>query len=142
LDDLRVRAKSLANVRFGAYQPESRLAEVLATGDIHVVPLRAGLASVSVPSKTYSILAAGRCIIAAVDSGSEIDRLVAASGAGICVAPDDATALQGALDSLVADAARRIECGRSGREFVERRATARDVAEAYVRLVPDSLSDS
>ena len=142
LDDLRAQAKSLTNVRFGAYQPEERLAEVLATGDIHVVPLRAGLASVSVPSKTYSILAAGRCIVAAVDRGSEIDRLVTASGAGICVAPDDPAALRDALDSLVADAARRSECGRSGREFVQRRATARDVAEAYVRLVPDSLSDS
>jgi colanic acid biosynthesis glycosyl transferase WcaI len=142
LDDLRAQAKSLTNVRFGAYQPEERLAEVLATGDIHVVPLRAGLASVSVPSKTYSILAAGRCIVAAVDRDSEIDRLVTASGAGICVAPDDPAALRDALDSLVADAARRSECGRSGREFVQRRATARDVAEAYVRLVPDSLSDS
>jgi len=139
---LRAQAKTLTNVRFGAYQPETRLAEVLATGDVHVVPLRAGLASVSVPSKTYSILAAGRCIVAAVDRGSEIDRLVAASGAGICVAPDDPAALRVALDSLVADSARRAECGRSGREFVQRRATARDVAEAYVRLVPDSLSDS
>lgn len=142
LDDLRAQAKSLSNVRFGAYQPEERLAEVLATGDIHVVPLRAGLASVSVPSKTYSILAAGRCIVAAVDLDTEIDRLVTASEAGICVAPDDSAALHHALDSLVADAARRSECGRSGREFVRSRATARDVAEAYVRLVPDSLSDS
>jgi colanic acid biosynthesis glycosyl transferase WcaI len=141
LDDLRAQAKTLTNVRFGAYQPETRLAEVLATGDVHVVPLRAGLASVSVPSKTYSILTAGRCIVAAVDRGSEIDRLVAASGAGICVAPDDPAALRVALDSLVADSARRAECGRSGREFVQRRATARDVAEAYVRLVADSLSD-
>jgi hypothetical protein len=32
--------------------------------------------------------------------------------------------------------------GRAGREFIERHPTARDAAAAYVRLVPDSLSDS
>ena len=42
----------IPNLYFGEYQPIERLSEVLATGDIHVVPLRAGLASVSVPSKS------------------------------------------------------------------------------------------
>ena len=56
--DLERQARGLANVRFGDYVPDERLNELLATGDIHVVPLRAGLARASVPSKTYSILAA------------------------------------------------------------------------------------
>ena len=142
LPELRARASNLRNVRFGAYQPEARLAEVLATADIHVVPLRANLAAVSVPSKTYAILAAGRCIIAAVDSGSEIERLVSRAGAGVCVPPDDADSLTNAISSLAADAPRRMMLGRAGREFIERHPTARDAAASYVRLVPDSLSDS
>ncbi len=43
---------------------------MLATGDVHLVPLRAGLGSVSVPSKTYSILAAGRPVVASIDPGT------------------------------------------------------------------------
>ena len=50
----------------------SGCAEVLASGDVHVVPLRAGLGNVSVPSKTYSILAAGRPVLAAIDPGTEV----------------------------------------------------------------------
>jgi len=107
-----------------------------------VVPLRAGLAEVSVPSKTYAILAAGRCVVAAVDRGSEIERLVARAGAGVSVSPDDAESLTDALSRLAADAQRRDQLGRAGREFIERHPTARDAAAAYVRLVPDSLSDS
>ena len=42
---LEAAAAGLANVRFGDYQPDDRLDEVLATGDIHVVPLRAGSAA-------------------------------------------------------------------------------------------------
>lgn len=142
LASLRESAIGLANVRFGDYQPEDRLAEVLATGDIHVVPLRAGLASVSVPSKIYSILAAGRCVVAAVDRNTEIERLVSRAGAGSCVTPDDVDALCRALTALVDDAAQRTTLGNAGRVYVERHPTAHDVAEAYVRLLPDSLSNS
>ena len=142
LQSLRALACDLANVYFGGYQPEARLAEVLATGDIHVVPLRAGLAAVSVPSKTYSILAAGRPVVAAVDAGTEIDRLLERAGAGLSVAPDDVESLCKALSSLAVDAPRRDQMGANGRRYVERHVTARDVAEAYVRLLPDSLSNS
>ena len=84
--DLERQAAGLANVRFGGFVPAERLAELLATGDLHVVPLRPGLASVSVPSKTYSILAAGRPVLAAIDAGTAIPRLLAESGAGVSVA--------------------------------------------------------
>jgi len=135
-------ARDLANVRFGDYQPETRLAEVLATADIHVVPLRAGLAEVSVPSKTYSILAAGRCVVAAVDFGTQIERLITQANAGVSVQPDDVDALTAALADLANDAARRTMFGYNGRAFIERHPSARHAAESYVRLVPDSLSDS
>src|SRR5690606_27911600 len=57
---LEERAAGLANVRFVDMQPKERLPEVAAAADIHVVPLRAGLARSSVPSKLYTILASGR----------------------------------------------------------------------------------
>ena len=142
LQSLRALAIGVTNVRFGGYQPEARLGEVLATGDIHVVPLRAGLAAVSVPSKTYSILAAGRPVVAAVDAGTEIDRLLERAGAGLSVPPDDVESLCAALSRLAVDAPRRDQMGANGRNYVERHVTARDVAEAYVRLLPDSLSNS
>ncbi|MFM7046715.1 MAG: glycosyltransferase family 4 protein [Actinomycetota bacterium] len=139
---LKAQALDIPNVRFGDYQPEERLAEVLATGDIHVVPLRKGLASASVPSKTYSILAAGRCVVAMVDAGTEVDRIVRSSGAGESIAPGDIDALVAAIDALAGDSARRDTCAKAGRAFVERHPTARDVAESYVRLMSDSLTNS
>ncbi|MEL0284772.1 MAG: glycosyltransferase family 4 protein, partial [Ilumatobacter sp.] len=89
---LERQADGLPNVRFVGYQAPDRLAEVLAAADIHLVPLRAGLGSVSVPSKTYTALAAARPVIAAVDPGTAIDRLVTDTACGICVAPDDTEA--------------------------------------------------
>ncbi|HEX2236765.1 MAG TPA: glycosyltransferase family 4 protein, partial [Actinomycetota bacterium] len=74
--DLERRARDLDNVLFVDLQPEETLPDLLAAADVHVVPLKRGLARASVPSKTLSILAAGRPLVASVDPGSEIARLV------------------------------------------------------------------
>ncbi|MEZ5259719.1 MAG: glycosyltransferase [Ilumatobacteraceae bacterium] len=89
----------MANVRFGEFQSSERLPEVLATGDVHVVALKAGLGRVSVPSKTYSILAAGRPVVASIDPGTEVPRILDAAEAGTAVAPDDPDAFCAALAS-------------------------------------------
>ncbi|MEY4176318.1 MAG: hypothetical protein RI900_3483 [Actinomycetota bacterium] len=134
---LQQQAEALANVRFGGYQPAERVPEVLATGDIHLVPLRKGLGRVSVPSKTYSILAAGRPVLAAIDPGTEVPRMLEASGGGVAVPPDDLEAFCGALGQLLADPGAALTMGRAGREWVEHAASPRAVASAYERLVRD-----
>jgi colanic acid biosynthesis glycosyl transferase WcaI len=129
------QAAGLANMRVVGYQPPERLAEVLASGDVHVVPLRRGLGRVSVPSKTYSILAAGRCIVAAIDPGTEVPRILDASGAGIAVEPDDAAAFVAAVRTLVADPQRRRAMGEQGRRWVESAASPAAVAAQYEQLI-------
>ena len=121
----------LTNVYFGDYQPIERLSEVLATGDIHVVPLRAGLASVSVPSKSYSILAAGRPMLAAIDPGTEIPNMLRQSGAGVAVEPDNSTAFIEALSQLVSRREQLHEMGSRGRTWVETHASPASVAAQY-----------
>jgi colanic acid biosynthesis glycosyl transferase WcaI len=113
------------------------LAELLATGDLHVVSLRRGLASVSVPSKTYSILAAGRPVLAAIDPGTAIPALLAESGAGVTVPPDDAERFTAAVAELVADPPRLRQMGAAGRRWVESAASPAAVAAAYESLVTD-----
>ncbi|MEQ1874907.1 MAG: glycosyltransferase family 4 protein, partial [Ilumatobacteraceae bacterium] len=129
------RAVALPNVIFGGYQPQERLPELLATGDIHLVPLKAGLGRVSVPSKTYSILAAARPVLAAIDPGTEVPRILQASGAGISVAPDDPQQFATALRMMLADLPGWATKGVAGREWVLRAASPRAVALEYERLI-------
>ncbi|MGI9029708.1 MAG: glycosyltransferase family 4 protein [Ilumatobacteraceae bacterium] len=132
---LEAAASGVPNVRFGSYVAGDRLGELLATGDVHAVPLRRGLGRVSVPSKTYSILAAGRPIVAAIDPGTEVPRLLAASGAGVAVEPDDADAFCVAVGELVDDPERAGAMGERGRRWVLGAASPGAVAEAYRRLI-------
>jgi len=137
--DLERDAAHLQNVRFIDMQPIERLPEVLAAGDIHVVPLRAGLAWSSVPSKLYSILAAGRAIVASVDSGTEVERTLERAAAGIAVPPDDPRAFAGAIGELIDDSDRAARMGASGRLFVERWASPAAVAESYENLFAELI---
>jgi colanic acid biosynthesis glycosyl transferase WcaI len=132
---LEAEAAGLANVRFADYVPDDRLSELLATGDVHAVPLRRGLASVSVPSKTYSILAAGRPVVAAIDPGTEIPRILAASGGGVAVAPDDPDAFAAAVGALVDDPEQAAAMGRRGRDWVVASASPQAVASSYESLI-------
>ena len=131
---LEAKAQNLKNVKFGDYQDASRLSEVLATGDLHVVPLRRGLGSVSVPSKTYSILAAGRPICASIDSDTEVPRILAAANSGVCVEPDNQEAFVSAITAMISDRKSLEELGASGRKWVEGHASAQSVAQRYEAL--------
>ena len=131
---LEAKAHALSNVKFGDYQDASRLSEVLATGDLHVVPLRRGLGSVSVPSKTYSILAAGRPICAAIDLDTEVPRILAAANAGVCVEPDNQAAFVSAIAAMISDRKSLEEMGASGRKWVEGHASPQSIAQRYEAL--------
>ena len=136
----RTQAADLDNVVFVDFQPAERLPEVLAAADIHVVPLRRGLARSSVPSKTYSILAAGRPVVASVDVGTEVARVVEEAGAGLAVPPDDADAFTKALVTLLDDPDGARAMGRAGRAFVEAWASPAAVAERYESLFDELRS--
>ena len=133
-ESLKKSAHGLSNVRFGDYQDVSRLSEVLATGDIHVVPLKRGLGSVSVPSKTYAILASGRPVLAAVDLDTEVPRILAAADAGVCVEPENSAAFISALRAMTLDPKTLSEMGERGRKWVENHASPASVAQRYEAL--------
>jgi colanic acid biosynthesis glycosyl transferase WcaI len=132
--DLQARAQGLDNVHFVDMQPKESLPEVLAAADVHVVPLKQGLAASSVPSKLYSVLAAGRPIVASVDAGTEVARTVERAGAGLAVAPEDAAAFTTAIVDLLDHPDRAAAMGAAGRRFVESWASPAMVARAYEAL--------
>ena len=131
---LEASAADLPNMVFVGYQPAERLDEVLATADIGVVVLGEGLARSSVPSKIYSILAAGRPVVASVDPRTELPRMIDEAGCGLSVAPGDQRAFDDAVASLLDDPDRRDAMGRRGRAYVEACMTPEAVARAYEAL--------
>ena len=131
IGEVRRRAEGLENFRVIPYQPVERVPEVLAAADVHVIPLRKGLAWSSVPSKLYKILAVERPVVASVDEGTEVGRVVVEAGAGFSVPPDVAAPMTERLEVLLADPKLRETMGQSGRRWVEQWTTPARAAEQY-----------
>ncbi|MTI88125.1 MAG: glycosyltransferase family 4 protein [Balneolaceae bacterium] len=75
--------KSLNKVRFLPFQPKSKLPDVLGSCDISVVCLNKKWTGISVPSKTYGIMAAGRPVMAFLEENSEIGLTINENNCGL-----------------------------------------------------------
>lgn len=72
-----IKEKNLKNILLLPYQDKSILPYSLSSADIGVVSLGVGAENISVPSKTYYMLAAGSAILALSSEQSELGLLIA-----------------------------------------------------------------
>jgi len=111
---LRAQASGLANLLFLPLQPAQGLNDLMNLADLHLLPQHAAAAGSVLPSKLIGMLASGRPIVAACQSGSEIDELVA--GCGIITAPGDPEAIASAIRRLASDPGERLRMGEAARK--------------------------
>jgi colanic acid biosynthesis glycosyl transferase WcaI len=133
---LEAAASDSANVRFLPFRPAEQVPHVMMAGDLHVVTVRRGLEGVVVPSKLYSILAAGRPVLAVAAATSDAARIVAESGCGLAADPDDPAAVATAIRALRSDPARLAEMGRRARETAKKYARVNEL-ERFVRIMDE-----
>jgi colanic acid biosynthesis glycosyl transferase WcaI len=100
---LQEQAKGAGKVRFLPFRPAEQIPYVLAAGDLHLITIKRGLEGVVVPSKLYSILAAGRPVVALAPEASDVARVVRRTGCGVVADPDDPSALAAVVRELAHD---------------------------------------
>lgn len=109
------RAKRLDNVMFMDLQPVERLNDLLNMADIHLLPQRADVEDLVMPSKLPGIFASGKPVIATAHEGTQIARTV--SGRGLVVKPGDIGAFTEAILALSADPGMRKTMGEGARSY-------------------------
>jgi colanic acid biosynthesis glycosyl transferase WcaI len=131
---------NLSNVIFLPYQPFAKMPEILATSDVSLVSLIKGSGFGALPSKSYSIMASGRPILASVDEGCETWTLVERAEAGICVPPENPEALAKAILTLKGDPALRERMGQNGRAWAEKYHSPQSAAIQFEKLLLEAIS--
>jgi len=111
-------AQGLANLKFKPLQPVNRLNDLLNLADIHVLPQRANVADLVLPSKLTNMMASGRPVVATASAGTQVADLV--RECGLVVAPGDAAALAEALSLLAQATDLRHALGVKARALAER----------------------
>lgn len=130
-----VKSSGYSHVVFSSFRSRSELGRVFSTPDIHIVPLRPGVASASVPSKLLSIFAAGRPAIVLAEPDSATADLVREVGAGWVVPPEDPSGLADALGEALADRDRLEARGRAARAWALENASIERAATAYEEIL-------
>jgi colanic acid biosynthesis glycosyl transferase WcaI len=125
----------LKNIKFLPTQPKEGLSEVLGAADVSLVTLNRQLGELNVPSKTYSIMASGRPVLASVPRDSEIARLVNIADCGQWAPPEDAHSLARAIQRMSHEPERLAQYGINGRRYVEQRHSRSGVTGEYHRLL-------
>jgi putative colanic acid biosynthesis glycosyltransferase WcaI len=129
------------NVRFLPLRPFEQVPHVMMAGDVHIVTIKRGLEGVVVPSKLYSILAAGRPVLAVAPDSSDAARIVTESGCGRAADPDDPAAVAKAICELRSDPARLCEMGRRARETAEKYARVNEL-QLFAGIIEKAVFES
>jgi colanic acid biosynthesis glycosyl transferase WcaI len=142
-EDLERSGGSLPNVRFLDLQPADRLNRLLNLADVHLLPQRADVADLVMPSKLTGMLASGIPVLATARPGTDVARLV--EGRGLVVPPANPTCLASALRCLADHPDLRRRLGAAGREHAVRHLSRDRVLgrfeEQLERLVADAPGD-
>jgi glycosyltransferase involved in cell wall biosynthesis len=126
-------ASRSARVLHFDYVPYEQLGDLYAAADAGLIALEPGVEHVNLPSKTYSILAAGRPFIAVAESSSDL-RNLAGEGAGIVVR-NDAVEVADAMATLSSDPELRRAMGGRARQLFEQRYTRQRITALYGALL-------
>jgi glycosyltransferase involved in cell wall biosynthesis len=130
-----VRKNNLANVTILPNRPRSDQPNFLNACDIAVVSLVPGMTGVSVPSRMYNIMAAGKPIIAVTDDDSELALVVQEEHIGWVAPPGQPDRIVGAIVEARACPQRLTEMGARARLAVETRYSPEKAIKAYQALV-------
>lgn len=130
-----VKEKKLQNVRFFSFQDAKLISNVYSIGDMAVISGRKGLASVSMPSKTWTIMATGTGILAQFDKGSELDWTIKNADCGITVEPGDVEKIAETINKLAADRKKCREYGANARKYSVENISKDKAVSEYARII-------
>ena len=135
----QIQQERLDKVHILPFQPEERFIQLVAAADACFVTLKQGFEKISVPSRAYTFLSAGRPLITLMVPDADIARLVVKTGCGWNVTNGDELAQL--IRSLIYDHEELQQRGRRAREVYEQQFQQEIILEQYVRVIQETIQN-
>lgn len=132
-----VKKNGLDNIVILPFQPYEDIAHVFSLGDVGLIISKPGIGGSSVPSKTWSIMAASRPILASFDRDSELAKLIETTKSGIVVEENTADGLGNAIQYLYANQSMGAKMGKNGNIYVHTTLNKDFCTQGYVKVLKD-----
>lgn len=130
-----VNDNHLDNVLMFPLQPIERVSEVYSMADIAVISCTPGTGRSGMPSKTWTIMAAGVPIIASFDMPSEMERTIEEAGCGFCTRASDENGLSEKIMRVYRDSQLKECLGRNARKYAEENVSKTEAVAKYLRSI-------
>ena len=115
-----VNENNLTNVKFIPYQPKEDLIYSLNAGDIHWVVNAKGIKGVSVPSKLYGVMAAGKPVLGVLEECSEARLIIEECGCGVCIEPSQYDVIYNEINNILNNGDKYKKIGLKGKEYIDK----------------------
>ena len=129
----------LNNCMFQPYVDRSQLGLSLSMADIGLVSLLPTQTGLSVPSKTFGLMAVGAPIIGILPNNSEISLILKEHACGIVTPPQDPTQLTEHILTLYQNAEKRKSLGAKGKETLEKEFSLTKTGAKFSALIKSTI---
>lgn len=131
------RANELENLTILDPLETNDLCDGLNACDVSLIAFSKGMSGISVPSRMYNVLAAGKPLLAVSDDDSELAAVVKEEEIGWVVPPSHPDLLVSALREAKGNPERLSTMGRRARQAAEGKYTRSHILEIYHDLIED-----
>lgn len=130
-----VNDKHLDNVLMLPLQPIERASEVYSMADVSIISCTPGTGGSGMPSKTWTIMAAGVPIIASFDMPSEMERTIEEAECGFCTRAGDENELTEKIIRVFGDSRLKKCLEQNARRYAEKNVSKAEAVEKYIKSI-------
>lgn len=132
--------KELENVKFLPYQPHEDLSQVFSAADLSIVCLGSEWTGLSVPSKTYGIMASKTAILGLVDENSEIGMTVKRHNCGVIMENPSFKEIASKLKALTKEPDELKKMGENGLNAFLEYYTLQRAGDQYNKILNETFN--
>ncbi len=136
---IKKQAEHLPNLSIFPLQPMERVSEVYSLGDVSVISCKAGTGGSGMPSKTWTIMAAGTAIIASFDLGGEMEKTIKEADCGYCVQAGESKAMADAIIELKNNPQAVKAMGLNARRYAEEQVAKEQAVQKYIEIIEETV---
>lgn len=125
----------MENVVFIPYQDKADLIYSLNAGDVHWVVNAKGIKGISVPSKLYGVMAAGKTVFGVLEESSEARLIIEDCNCGVCIEPGDYDLIYQELKNVIDNIGDYRQLGIQGKEYVDKHIKKDVAVEKYIKEI-------
>jgi glycosyltransferase involved in cell wall biosynthesis len=134
---LYTEVHQMKNVIFIPYQDKADLNYSLNAGDVHWVVNAKGIKGISVPSKLYGVIAAGKPVLGVLEKGSEARMIIEETGCGYVTEPGNYEEVENLIDRFINEKEIVSSMGSVGREYLVRNLGKGVSIKKYIKEILD-----